>query len=52
MELNNLNLEIEKLNKKIDEILLRNDSKANKKEFDEICLRLQTLREERYYKND
>lgn len=50
MELKELNLEIENLNQKIDEILLKNDTKANEKEFDEISSRLQKLREERYYK--
>lgn len=50
MELKDLNLEIKNLNQKINEICLRPDSKANEKEFDEIRLRLQKLREERYYK--
>lgn len=52
MELKELNIEIENLNQKIDEILLKNDTKANEKEFDKISLKLQTLRKERYYKND
>jgi hypothetical protein len=50
LELKELNLEIENLNQKIDEILLKDDTKANEKEFDKISLRLKTLRKERYYK--